>query len=96
MIEVVDSMIGSFFVSIHGRIKGSEDFWLILGIYGCDSRLSQVFFEELQSMREVWLGFNEVMNLSERSRVSRNHRNMLLVMEFVDYLALWEFLVVGD
>lgn len=49
MVEVVDSRVDSFSVSI----KGGEEMWLITGVYGpCESNLSHDFFTELERIRD--------------------------------------------
>lgn len=60
--------VGSFFILIRGKMKGSNHEWLISGVYGpTDYTPRTAFFEELGSIKQSWLGlwclrgeFNEV------------------------------------
>lgn len=33
VVATIDSIVGELLVSIRGGVKGSEDFWLITGVY---------------------------------------------------------------
>lgn len=74
-VEILNSCVKDFSVSVYDRLRNSEVGWMVTGVYGpCSSERKPAFFQELYDPRSLWNGpsclcgnFNEVLCSKNRS-----------------------------
>lgn len=90
-------------MSVKGKRKGTDDEWLITGVYGsCVQELKPLFFQELNDLRNlftglwcIWGDFNEILSPEERSGEGGLTSRAELFAEFINNHFLRDVPIVG-
>ena len=102
-ISLVDSVVGSFFVSCLFRMPEDGFQWVFSGVYGpVENSVRESFWEELGSIKGLWdcpwcIGgdFNEVLFPNERSRGGRLSNSMRRFSDILNDLDLRDLPLQG-
>lgn len=103
MIEILQTMVKAFSVSIRGHLKNLREEWLITGVYGpCSANKIHDFFKELLDVRNAWEGpwclcgdFYEVLCLEDRPGDRLSSGGMNLFVDLVAQHGLRDVLIAG-
>ena len=95
-LSLVDSVVGSFFVSCLFRMAEDGFQWAFSGVYGpVENRFRESFWEELGAVKGLWDGpwcvggdFNEIFFSNERSRGGRLSNSMIRFSDILNVLDL--------